>query len=350
MTARQSSNLPLKLAVVWTLLIAYGSLYPFSGWRDTGTDPLAFLWAGWPRYFTTFDLAANLLAYLPLGFFWATALLHRLAPIIALAIALCIGSGLSLGVEFAQSYLESRVPSNLDFACNAAGTLIGAICALAWGRALLDGGRLHRWREQRFMAGASGDAGLVLIALWLLGQLDAENILFGTGNLRSLFGLPAALDFDASRMRNFELAMVAAQTLGVASIGAGLVRRHLLLFPLGLILLALILKSAALTVLMQGMGGLAWATPATLGGLALGVILWGAAMLLAPGLRQAVAALALMIATALANLMPDNPYFADTLRVWQQGHFLNFNGLTRLASALWPFLALPWLMLSRSER
>jgi hypothetical protein len=57
-TARASSNLPLKLAGAWTLLVAYGSLYPFAGWRDTGVDPLAFLTAGWPRYFTGFDLAA----------------------------------------------------------------------------------------------------------------------------------------------------------------------------------------------------------------------------------------------------------------------------------------------------
>jgi hypothetical protein len=68
------------------------------------------------------------------------------------------------------------------------------------------------------------------------------------------------------------------------------------------------------------------------------------------GTRQALAALALMLAAVLANLMPDNPYLENTLRVWQQGHFLNFNGLTRLASSLWPFLALPWLMMSRSDK
>jgi hypothetical protein len=48
----------------------------------------------------------------------------------------------------------------------------------------------------------------------------------------------------------------------------------------------------------------------------------------------------------LVNLAPANPYLTDMLQTWQQGNFLNFNGLTRLASYLWPFLALPWLMLS----
>ena len=34
------------------------------------------------------------------------------------------------------------------------------------------------------------------------------------------------------------------------------------------------------------------------------------------------------------------------LAAWRQGHFLNFNGLTRLIATLWPFLTLPFLMLS----
>ena len=39
-------------------------------------------------------------------------------------------------------------------------------------------------------------------------------------------------------------------------------------------------------------------------------------------------------------------YFASTpCALWSQGHFLNFNGLTRLLSSLWPFAALMYLML-----
>ena len=110
---------------------------------------------------------------------------------------------------------------------------------------------------------------------------------------------------------------------------------------------AMVVKSFAIMVLMQSVHGFAWATPGTLAGLAIGLALWRGAMRMPAGARQAVAALALMLAAVLANLMPDNPYLEDSLRVWQQGHFLNFNGLTRLTSSLWPFLALPWLMLSR---
>ncbi len=350
MAGRPTSALPLQLAGIYTLLALYGSLYPFSGWRDSGIDPLDFVSSGWPRYFTGFDLAANTLAYLPLGLLWAAALLPRLGNAGALLTAGCIGFLLSLGIEAVQNYLPSRVPSNLDLACNSFGTLLGALAGLRWGRDLLDGGRLHAWRQRRFLHGPTGDQGLLLVALWLLTQLNPETFLFGNGNLRSLLGLPAALAFEAGRFIELEMLTVAAQTLAIALIGTRLAANHPLLLPLAMVAAALAVKSFAIMVLMQSVHGFAWATPGTLAGLAIGLAIWRAAMRWSVGTRQALAALALMLAAVLANLMPDNPYLENTLRVWQQGHFLNFNGLTRLASSLWPFLALPWLMMSRSDK
>ena len=68
-------------------------------------------------------------------------------------------------------------------------------------------------------------------------------------------------------------------------------------------------------------------------------------LLLPGGLRHVAAGVALMAGTVLVNLAPPNPYSAVAFSVWQQGHFLNFNGLTRLVATLWPFLTLPYLML-----
>jgi VanZ family protein len=344
------SRLPLYLAGAYTLLVVYGSLYPLAGWRVSGVELLAFLQAGWPRYVTGFDLSVNTLAYLPLGFLWVAVLMRRLAPAAACVTVALGGIFLSLGIEALQNFLPARVPSHLDLVCNALGGLAGALAGLRWGRDLLDGGRLHAWRERRFLAGGAGDQGLLLVGLWLFTQLNPETFLFGNGNLRGLLDLPAALDFEAGRFSELETATVGAQTLALALVGSRLAANHPRLLPLALIAAALAIKSAALLVLMQGANGLAWATPGTLAGLLLGLLAWASALLLPAGARQALAALALMVAAVLANLMPDNPYLEDTLRVWRQGHFLNFNGLTRLASSLWPFLALPWLMLIRSEK
>jgi len=60
--------------------------------------------------------------------------------------------------------------------------------------------------------------------------------------------------------------------------------------------------------------------------------------------RLTLAAVLLMAAAVLVNLAPQNPYMAAMLKLWQQGHFLNFNGLTRLLATLWPFAAIGFLI------
>ena len=72
-------------------------------------------------------------------------------------------------------------------------------------------------------------------------------------------------------------------------------------------------------------------------------------LFLVPALRRALGAVALLLATVLVNLAPQNPYLAEAATVWAQGHFLNFNGLTRLLSMLWPFLALVWLLIPERD-
>ena len=47
------------LALIYAALIVYASLYPFEGWRDQGIAPWAFLASPLPRYWTGFDVAAN---------------------------------------------------------------------------------------------------------------------------------------------------------------------------------------------------------------------------------------------------------------------------------------------------
>jgi hypothetical protein len=56
-----------------------------------------------------------------------------------------------------------------------------------------------------------------------------------------------------------------------------------------------------------------------------------------------------MAATVMVNLAPANPYFTATLRLWHQGHFLNFNGVTRVVSASWPFVVLAYLFFLASR-
>jgi hypothetical protein len=245
--------------------------------------------------------------------------------------------------------VPSRVPSVVDFGCNATGTLIGALMGGYWGRTLADGGWLDSLRKRLFVAGTMPDAGLLLIWLWLLTQLNPDTLLFGNGSLRELLDVPAPLDYSASGFIRIEAVIVGTETLAIALMVTSLARPWLPSLALAIIAAGLVAKSFAFLLMMSGSAGFAWATPGSLGGLAAGLMVWFFATPLQPRWQRALAALSLLIATTLVNIAPENPYLANTFQVWNPGQFLNFHGLTRLASNLWPFLALPWLMLMRTD-
>jgi len=343
-----AANFARYLAAAYALLTIYASLHPFTDWRDSGAPLLEFLAAGWPRYYTLTDIALNLLTYLPLGFLLVPAL-HPLNRFAAVVIAACLTAGLSLGLETLQNFLPARFPTNLDFACNSGGGLLGALLGARWGAAFTDGGRLHHWRVRHIMGGKAGDTGLLLLALWLLTQLNPETLLFGNGDVRALLDIPPPLSYSAERFLLIELAVAASATLA-----AGLLAWRLLRAPryaplAVLLLLALAIKTGA-SALLSGAAEFAhWMTSGNSAGIAAGVMAFLLASFMSATAQRTLAAASLLIATTLVNLAPENPYLIDTLAVWQQGHFLNFNGLTRLASALWPFLALLWLMLPRDR-
>ena len=182
----KTSAWPLSAAYV--LLVVYASLYPFTGWRNQELPPWEFLFAGWPKYWTGFDVAANIVGYIPLGFLLALSFMRRgrvryLAGhpnIGAVAVAVLAGSVLSFCMESLQNFLPSRVASNVDFGLNAAGTLIGAIAATA----LEVAGAIDRWsqfRERWFIPEARG--ALVLLALWPFALLFPASVPLGLGQV-----------------------------------------------------------------------------------------------------------------------------------------------------------------------
>ena len=113
---------------------------------------------------------------------------------------------------------------------------------------------------------------------------------------------------------------------------------------------ALAVRIAAFAIVMHAEHVFAWLTPGAQQGLLAGLAIALAAVELPRTARLGLAAVLIMAATVLVNLAPPNPYLAASLKVWEQGHFLNFNGLTRLVSVLWPFAALGYLIFLASRR
>jgi VanZ family protein len=343
----RTSPLARYLLAAYTLLIIYASLHPFSGWRDQGASAFAFLGAGLPRYVTPFDLTANFVAYLPFGFLAVLVLHPRVRGIPGLATASSAGCILSLALETLQTFLPSRIPSNLDLLTNSLGALAGASLGLKYGIPLLGSGRIYALRHRLFVSGAHYDLGLVLLALWLFTLFNPEMLLFGNGDLRGLLDQPPPELHPAEVFISMEAAVAACNLVAVGLFAASLanpgqpLRRLLLALLAG----ALSVKTIAAGILFKSLNVFAWLTPGAIIGIACGVAALMLATLLPRAARVAVSGLLLMAATVVVNLAPENPYLANALHEWPQGYFLNFNGLTRLVSLIWPFAALFYLML-----
>lgn len=348
----RSSPLARLLFFAYVLLVAYASLYPLTGWRHPGVSVFAFLTAAWPRYVTPFDVAANLLGYLPLGFLCVLALRSRFSAPVAVLIALLAGSFLSVALEAAQSLLPARIPSKLDVLSNAAGTLAGAMLAVPLARWLLEKGPLLALRTAWFAPGPRIDFGLVMLALWLLTQLDATTLLFGAGDLREAFAPPAAAVHAPELFVTIEALVAFGQMVAVAALASSLVSAQISALTVVAILLisALAVKTLAFAIVFQAQNVFSWLTPGALEGLAFGAPAALLVVILPRRLRLALAALLLIGSTTLVNFAPANPYLAAILKLWQQGHFLNLNGLTRLVSALWPFVALIYVFMLMAAR
>src|SRR5258708_13935647 len=182
MAHEQLSPLARYLFVAYVLLVVYASLHPFSGWRDRGMPPFAYVAAPFTRPMPVFDVVVNVIGYVPLGFLAALAAYPRLRGGGAFVFGFACSLFLTFTLESLQLYLPSRTSSNLDLLANAAGGALGALAAVAGTRALRLEEGLLRLRERFMLPGRRIDLGLVLIGLWLLSQLNPETLLFGTGD------------------------------------------------------------------------------------------------------------------------------------------------------------------------
>ncbi len=333
----------LSLAV-YVLLVVYASLYPLEGWRNHGLSPFEFLFAPWPRYVAAFDVAADVLGYGVFGALVVLASNPRLRAGPAVLAATLAGLALSTSLEAAQSYLPSRIPSLVDVLSNGAGALIGALLGLAtvpWTRPL------HGWRSRLVLPGLLPELGVTLLALWIFMQLNPATPLFGGGDLRHLLTSAPG----PARAPEFFVALETLTTAGYLTAVGLLVsaitvpRAPVRVITTALVGAALAVKTLAFAIILRAEHVLAWLTPGALQGLAAGAVILLLAVSLPRVARLALAAVLLMTATVLVNLAPPNPYVAATLAVWRQGHFLNFNGLTRVVSSLWPFATIGYLIM-----
>jgi VanZ family protein len=351
--------------LIYVLLVGYASWYPLSGWHDMGLAPWAFLFAPLPHYWTMFDLVTNVIAYFPLGMLMVFALYPGIRGIWAVLLTLACGILLSSLMEAGQTFLPSRVSSNLDLLPNAAGTLIGAVAGVLLSRTFLEQSRLLQLRQRWFSHDAG--RGLLVLALWPVAQIFPQSFLFGHGQFMPILSdalskwLSAPIDVAAILRNDAQLTVEQywlAETIITACGLTGAVltmlcvlRKHAPKAGLMVLAVATVLttKSLANALLFAPENAFAWLTPGAQGGLLAGAMMLSGLAFARPVVQRRLAAFSLLASIIVVNLVPANPYFIATLQSWLQGKFLNFNGMAQFLSLLWPFFAL-WFLLHPMHR
>jgi VanZ family protein len=356
MPAHKTSAWPL--AAVYVGLIVYASLYPFVGWRDQGVPAWLFLIAPLPKYWTAFDVVSNVLGYMPLGFFLTLGALRTAHLRWAVWLAVPVATVLSMTMETLQIYLPTRVPSNLDLALNIVGGALGALSG--WGLEKL--GVLQRWNRFRadwFVSDTRG--ALVLLALWPVALLFPTAIPFGLGQvMERLESSLADWLADSPFLEWLPVRDIELQPLLPVS--------EWLCVLLGLVIPGLlgycIIRQAGkrlwfliwMAALGVGVSGLSaalsfgpehawiWLNESVRGALTVALVMLALLLTAPPRAAAALAVLALGVDLSLINQTSTDPYFEQTLFMWEQGQFIRFHGLAQWLGWLWPFAALLYVL------
>lgn len=346
------------LAILYMGLIVYASLYPFADWRDQNIAPWSFLGAPTAHYWTGFDVAMNVVGYVPLGGLLALSGLrtHRVRHPVWVAMLVC--TLLSLALETLQSYLPVRVPSREDFMLNSLGAGGGAVLTLL----LEKWGAIDRWSRVRarwFVPHARG--GIVLLTIWPLALLFPPAVPFGLGQVLERLEEALASQLDGTPFLHW--LPVRAVELQAMLPGAQMVCVLLgLLIPclLGFCVVRMPWRRGVLVWMTLAVGVAVTALSASLSWGPAHAWAWldlptqvgmGVALALALGMAwvpwrasAAVLLLALGIYLSVLNQAPEGAYFAQTLQAWEQGRFIRFNGLVQWLGWLWPYAVLVYVV------
>ena len=346
--------------VGYFLCVAYASFYPFVGWKDTSLllpGILDLFASGLPRFWTGFDVIANVLAYLPLGLMLSWALQIRFAAWASSVVALLVLSLLAIQIEWLQVLLPSRVPSLLDWILNTLGAGAGALLAV-----LAEREKVEDWiaSHLRFMLDRDSPQQvakfwlLALLALWLLAQLAPQAIAFAVGDV---LGDRRIVETTLGQAYG-PLLEAGATALSVLLIG-------LLLQPLqrgvasplaptlALFAVATLAKAAVAAWLLGPSAAFGWFSAAAQGGLLVGLsVLSIVSMATRFESPRAIWLILLCLVglVLLFNLAPESDYHRTVMLAWGPKPIRALEGLLNWIGVLWPGLVLVYCFRQLSDQ
>ena len=323
---------------VWALLIAYASLYPFVPLRLPSMEAVGAFFAR-PRYVTGFDVALNVLAYVPLGTLACLYFRQAEPGVKAIVKAAGLGAALSFAMESAQLFVPYRVASIHDLAANAGGALWGALFFADPFYSLVTR-PLGELRERSVIPGAWGDAGLVLVMLWLIAQLNPALPFFGAGNI---VGNEALAEFAFLQWSAVAMSICGFGLFVSACLNA---EQGTLRVTLALLSVALWLKFMAASFMLQPHFTEEWLSAGRVMGLLAGIVALVPLRRVARAGRIYLALIFVLAGALFSKIFGAYSAVDELLRAfrWPYGQLASFATLTRFLHEVWPFLALAFLI------
>ena len=333
--------------VAWyVLFIVYGSLSPFTGWRDQGLSFQAVLTAPLWQTYSLFDTVINLLAYLPFGLLLGLSFRARFTSVLSVLMTTLGGILLSAAMEYTQMYLPTRTSSNLDLLNNSISTLAGALLAVSIAPRAWFSLHLTRWRHNLFHANSSRDFGLALVVLWMFAQVNPSLPMLGNVFISETIHPPFAKT-QAEPFIWLESIAVALNLLMLGSLLLILLRQHRHAVSTLLILLCTVAltKFFAAAILLKSWALLLWLNSEAMLGIFTGALLLFLTSQLPRERLPWLTAFVSLAYLVLAHFILDNgsPSAAMRLYHWNEGHLLNYNGLSQTITLVFPFLVLGFL-------
>jgi VanZ family protein len=324
---------------VWALLIAYASLYPFFPLRLPSSDALVAFFVK-PRYMVAYDVAWNVIAYIPLGTLACAYFRQANDGTRALLKAVAFAAAYSLAMEFLQLFVPNRVASVYDVIANAAGAMLGAAVFLDPIYSVVTK-PLGELRERVLIPGAWGDAGLFLLMLWLIAQLNPALPFFGAGNI-------VGSDAGLVELSLLQWGAVALSLCGFGLFISTLVRGNegSLRATLVLLSVALWLKFVGASLVLQPHFSDEWVSVGRMAGLAVGLVVFIPLRKLARPGRIYLALVMILAGALFSKIFGAYSALDEFLRLfrWPHGQLASFATLTRFLHELWPFAALVFLI------
>jgi len=343
----QAMPLARAISLSYALLIIYVSLNPFDFNFSNGITAWAWLDAPLPRFITLFDVSVNILAYIPLGFLLVFACYPRWRNFVALSIGLGFSAILAFSVESLQTWLPTRIPSQMDWWANVLGGLLGGLLAIPLGPQWLSGSAIRRRFDRWF---GSNWAACALFLLFPWAQIYPQSSWLGTGVWgHAIF---ASVDWGTMVVNHVvqESIITAMCWLGTGlllSLGMRVKAPQWRILN-GLLCFTVLVKIAFTALQFGAEFSLLWLTAGAIWGMVAGSLLLRWALHFSGDSKAWLALVCLVSATVAINLLPDNPYFILTLRHWYQGRLLHFNELMQWVSVVWLLLALFWVIRNKS--